>query len=244
MMVPRERISTGDWVPPWLRFQHEERYRFAAAATDGRTVLDLACGIGYGSAMLRDSGASAVVGADLSIDAVQQAMMVHRRAGISFLDTSALALPFADKTFDVMVSLETIEHVENDGAYVREARRVLRDGGVLICSTPNRNVLNPGRRLSDRPFNQYHVREYTVPELEPLLRPHFRSIEWFGQSAYGRRYLSLLGTIGRRLPMVAVRLHQVRKLLGMPFERRSRHTPRPLPMRDAEPEVLLAVCRS
>jgi SAM-dependent methyltransferase len=237
----KERMSVGEWVPPWLRYQHEERYRFVAGLAQDRVVLDAACGNGYGSLLMRGRGARAAIGVDIDWDAVQQATTHHRRDGAAFLRGSALQLPFRDAAFDLFVSLETIEHIDDDAGYVREARRVLKRGGTFICSTPNRAVLNPGRALADRPFNPFHVREYTRAELEPLLRARFDQIRWLGQSVYADWYVSILATIGRRIPMLAVRLHQMRKLLGAPFERRRRHLPRELSGRGT-PEVLIAVC--
>jgi SAM-dependent methyltransferase len=235
----KERMSVGEWVPPWLRYQHEERYRLAAEFSRGKRVLDAACGNGYGSLLMREQGARAVTGVDIDTDALLQATTFHRREGASYLRASATRLPFADATFDLFVSLETIEHIDDDAAYVREARRVLHDDGTFICSTPNRAVLNPGRALTDRPFNPFHVREYTREELEPILRAQFRTIRWLGQSTFAGAYVRLLTRIGRTAPMLAVRLHQMRKLLGVPFERRARHVPRDL--RGAT-EVLVAIC--
>jgi SAM-dependent methyltransferase len=241
VLAARERMSVGEWVPPWLRYQHEERYRFAANMAADQRVLDAACGNGYGSVLMRERGAESVAGVDLDWDAVQQAARFHRRERVGFARTSATGLPFRDATFDLFVSLETVEHIDDDAAYVAEARRVLKQDGTFICSTPNRAVLNPGRELRDRPFNSFHVREYTRPELEQLLGREFRTIRWFGQSVFASWYVAFLTAIGRRLPMLAVRLHQLRKLLGALFERRARHTPIPLPARGAT-EVLIAVC--
>jgi len=235
-------MSVGEWVPPWLRFQHEERYRFAGQLARNRRVLDAACGNGYGTAMMREQGAASVAGVDLAWDAVRQASAFHATAGAGFLLGSALALPFADAAFDLFVSLETIEHIEDDRAYVDEARRVVKSDGIFLCSTPNRQVLNPGRSLTDKPFNPFHVREYTVGELDALLRRAFPTIRWFGQTPFASGYVSILTAIGRRLPMLAVRIHQMRKLLGALFERTARHTPVALPARGGAPEVLIAVC--
>jgi SAM-dependent methyltransferase len=241
VLAARERMTVGEWVPPWLRYQHEERYELAANMASGKRVLDAACGNGYGSLLMRERGADGVTGVDIDWEAVQQARRFHRRKHVGFSRASALALPFRDATFDLFVSLETVEHIDDDAAYVHEARRVLKHDGTFICSTPNRAVLNPGRALADRPFNPFHIREYTLPELEHLLRREFRTVRWFGQSAFAHWYVAFLTAIGRRLPMLAVRLHQLRKLLGAMFERRARHTPVPLPARGST-EVLIAVC--
>lgn len=237
-MIARERITRGAWLPPWLRHQHEARYDWAALRAAGNIVLDIACANGYGSAVLAAHSASRVVAADIAMEPLVEA---RTRNNVDVLCASVLRLPFPDATFDLVVSLETIEHVRDDGAYVAEIRRVVKDDGVLICSTPNRAVLNPGRALSDRPFNPFHVREYTAPELEGVLRTCFPVVTLFGQTPYNARYVGALAVIGRRFPMLAVRLHQFRKLAGIPFERRARHEPRPTPFAGAEAEVLIAV---
>jgi SAM-dependent methyltransferase len=184
--------------------------------------------------------AKQVVSLDIAIDAVAEA---HRTsADLKALLGDAARLPFADASFGVFVSFETIEHVSDDAAYVREARRVLRDGGTFLCSTPNRLLVNPGNTIADRPFNPYHLREYSAAELEAVLRIAFGSVEMLGQSRFTARYSRALAAIGRRWKMAGVRVHQLRKLAGLPFERRSRHEPfRSAP--EEQPEVLVAVCR-
>ncbi|HEX3069201.1 MAG TPA: class I SAM-dependent methyltransferase [Thermoanaerobaculia bacterium] len=241
MSLIKERITAGHWQPPWLRYQHESRYRWAAELVAGRAVLDVACANAYGSAVLAARGASLVISADVALDPLLEASTFGR----PFLTcASATRLPFADRTFDLVVSLETVEHIDDDETYAKEMGRVLKRDGLLICSTPNRRVLNPGRTLSDHPFNPFHIREYSANELETLLRGHFGRVILYGQSAYRNEYVATLERIGRRFPMAAVRLHQMRKLLGIAFERPGRHYPRPLPFVQAEPEVLIAMANA
>lgn len=238
-MLARERLEVHGWTPPWLRHQHEARYDWACEYGRGEVVLDAACGTGYGSMRLAGS-AKRVVSLDISMDAVIEA----RRAGpdMTALVGDASRFPFDDASFGVFVSFETIEHVSDDVAYVREARRVLRNGGVFLCSTPNRVLVNPGNTITDRPFNPYHVREYSSAEFESVLRSSFSDVEVLGQSRFTARYSRALGAIGRQWKMAGVRVHQLRKLAGLPFEHRSRHEPyRPAPHEEAE--VLVAICR-
>ena len=112
-----------------------------------------------------------------------------------------------------------------------------------MCSTPNRALTNPGTSINDRPFNPYHVREYTLNELESLLALYFHNIALYHQSRYSLWYATLLRRIGGKFPRLAVRLHQGRKVLGIPWESLEKHTPKPFPI-DGEPEILLAVCTS
>jgi len=241
-VIAKERLSKESWVPPWLHHQHVARYEWAAGYCGGRRVLDAACGIGYGSALLRDRGAREVDAFDLSGNAIAEAQRSYPREGVRFSIGDAARLPVPDRHYDVFVSLETIEHIRDDRGYLEEARRVLAPGGTFLCSTPNRALLNPGRALHDPPFNPFHVREYTLDELESLLCCYFPELELFGQSPFGLRYSQVLGVIGARAPMTAVRLHQLRKVAGIPWERRERHLPRRLPL-EGPAEVLIAVCR-
>lgn len=238
-MLARERLEARGWTPPWLRHQHEARYDWAREYCRDEVVLDAACGTGYGSMRLA-AVAKRVVSVDISVDAVAEA----RGAGpdMKAILGDASRLPFHDASFGVFVSFETIEHVFNDAAYVREARRVVRHGGSFLCSTPNRLLVNPGNTIVDRPFNPYHVREYSSAELEAVLRSAFNNVEVLGQSRFTARYARALGAVGRQWKMAGVRMHQLRKLAGVPFERRSRHEPY-RPALHEEPEVLVAICR-
>ena len=237
-----ERLSEQQWVPPWIRHQHLTRYQWACEFTLNRSVIDAACGTGYGAAILVErGGAREVLGFDCSAEAIAEAKHVCRLDAVKFEVADVLRLPVADQACDVYASFETIEHIENDRAYVQEVVRVLKPGGRFLCSTPNRLLTNPGITLDGKPFNRFHVREYTAAELKTFLAPYFSTIDLFGQSPYRKRYAGLLNRVGKRLPMLAVRLHQLRKLLGMPLERASWHYPFPLPAA-REPEVLIAVC--
>jgi ubiquinone/menaquinone biosynthesis C-methylase UbiE len=238
-MLARERMEVQGWSPPWLRHQHEARYDWARQYCRGESVLDAACGTGYGSRRLAQT-ARRVVSLDIALDAVADARRTS--PGVKAVLGDATHLPFPDASFGVFVSFETIEHIPDDKTYVAEARRILVPGGTFVCSTPNRLLVNPGNTISDRPFNPFHVREYSAAELDSVLRTAFGSVEMLGQSVYSDGYARLLGAVGRRSKKAGVRLHQLRKLAGMPLERRSRHEPvSPLPRN--EPEVLLAICR-
>lgn len=238
-----ERLALHRFASPWLRNQHVARYRWAAEFAAGKRVLDLASGAGYGSALLRDRNARWVVSADRAEEAFREAALPGSGAGeLRGVVADASRLPFQDGSFDLYVSFETIEHVEDDRAVVSEARRVLAPGGTFLCSTPEREVISPGRTLSDRPDNPYHVREYSRPEFEALLRSGFGRLEWYGQTPAGEGHQRRLGTLAALSPLLARRLHQVRNILRLPGEGEARHAPYPLAGAGGWPEVLIAVC--
>jgi SAM-dependent methyltransferase len=87
-------------------------------------------------------------------------------------------LPLADDCFDVVVSFETIEHLEDHEAFLAECRRVLKDEGVLVCSTPNKRIFSP---VADSPPNAYHVREFWPDEFRLLLSGYFEDVALHGQ---------------------------------------------------------------
>ena len=114
MRIEEERFYPDGFMPPWVRYQHLERYRWAAKLVAGKRVLDVACGTGYGTALLANAGAAQVDGFDCSPEAVAFAKQTWALPNISFGVAITDRLPVADGSYDCYVSFETIEHVEDD----------------------------------------------------------------------------------------------------------------------------------
>jgi O-antigen biosynthesis protein len=167
--------------------EHWARYRFAAKFVTGKRVADIACGSGYGSKFLKDAGATEVVGVDLDEEAIAFAKQHYVCEGVSFMAGSAESLTMlAEGSFDVVVSYETIEHLNDVGAYLREIRRVLKPGGTFLVSTPERRLASVLYPILGRPQNRFHVREFTKREFLALLDEHFAVRDCLGQVPIAR----------------------------------------------------------
>jgi len=153
--------------------EHIERYKFAAEFVQGR-VLDIACGSGYGSKMLADR-AEEVWGGDISEEAIKIAKEKYSGENVHFRLMDASELPFDNNYFDLVVSFETIEHLKDSEKFVAEIKRVLKPGGRLILSTPDKRVT---KKLGVE--NKFHVKEFGKKELADILKNDFK-LEFFGQ---------------------------------------------------------------
>lgn len=160
-----------------IRYEHMHRYGWVQSLCAGRDVLDIACGEGYGSALLADAAAS-VVGVDISNEAVEHARERYAgKANVRFVQGSATAIPLDDASVDVAVSFETLEHLAQQEEMLGELRRVLKPSGVLVISSPNKKVYSDERNY----VNEFHVKELYFDELDGLLRRFFPATNYFAQ---------------------------------------------------------------
>ena len=177
--LPELEWSGERYVPQLegnIKLEHVHRYLIARVSCRGQRVLDIACGEGYGSALLADV-ASLVIGVDIAPDAIAHASRRYGQPHLTFLTGHCAAIPLSDGSVDVVVSFETIEHHDRHDEMMREIKRVLRPGGLLIMSSPDR------REYSDVPghSNPFHVRELYRDEFERLLGDHFVHVAVAGQ---------------------------------------------------------------
>jgi ubiquinone/menaquinone biosynthesis C-methylase UbiE len=173
-----ERVVPGK-TPQTIYDEHIYRYIFAAGLTEDKVVLDVACGTGYGTGYMMEKGAGEVVGVDISVAAVDYAReRFGKNNRASFVCADAIGLPFGDNTFDVVVSFETIEHMRQYRKFLAECCRVLKEDGLLVCSTPNRRIFSPNLA---KPLNTFHVKEFWPEEFYRLLRRYFAHITLYGQ---------------------------------------------------------------
>ncbi len=176
-----ERLVPGQ-VDQDLLNEHLARYAFAARLARNKRVLDVACGMGYGSAELAKVAAR-VVGLDVSDEAVNAAREAYPQPNLQFIAAPAQSIPFDDGSFDLVVAFEVIEHLEDWPRLLAEARRLLAPGGQLIISTPNKEYYAESRRLSGP--NPFHVHEFTYEEFRGELEKVFPSVALFVQNHVG-----------------------------------------------------------
>ncbi len=243
MAFQAERLTDQSFIPPWIRHEHLARYAFASQYVKGKTVVDCACGDGTGSEIFWKAGAQSIAAFDLSEPAVATARARCVSPNVRFQVNDGLKLPLPDRSVDLYISLETIEHIEQDRAFLTEALRVLKPEGIFLCSTPNRAITNPGKSIQDKPWNRFHIREYSKPEFLDLLKPAFNRIELYGQNPQPGWKVSTMEALGKILPgHGAVQLNQIMKLPWLLLDRLKHHTVQTQNSRNVY-EYLLAVCR-
>lgn len=175
--MPSER-QLIELISPWWG-EHVFRYdQVLKKAKRGITILDLACGTGYGAYMLSEIKENQVIGGDISDEALNIANSEYKQSNLSFQKLDGTALPFSDNYFDVITSFETIEHLSDYTKLVSEFHRVLKPGGKLFLSTPNSLITSPDGNVK----NPYHVQEFNPDELSNILKPVFSKVKLSGQS--------------------------------------------------------------
>lgn len=204
-MVPEEADLNTFW-------QHIYRYRFAVPYVRGRKILDIACGEGYGSRALLDSGASSLIGVDISQEACTHAT---KRYGIKTQVGDVKDIPLPDASMEVIVSFETIEHVDEPHLFLDECARVLTPDGTLVISTPNLTSRDP-----NTPKNPFHLKELESEEFLSLIAARFNSLEVYTQcprntSLWSSRSLAAIEGFWQSLPGFGT-LRQIIQLLFCP----------------------------
>ena len=170
-----ERFTPGIDGEIW--YEHWHRYHFVRDVARGRRVLDIACGEGYGSALLAREAAS-VIGMDADAGAVVAARGRYGGfANLEYREGRCEAIDLPNASFDLVVSMETLEHTDAPERLVEEAARVLAPGGIFIVLTPNKEVYSERRGYR----NPHHVREFHRGEFEALVGRHFPAVALFGQ---------------------------------------------------------------
>ena len=172
-----ERTLPGIWHENYWFRRHEAAYLFAAAQLDrtggprARVVLEAGSGEGYGTAILAGPGTHPIrrTVVALDYDATTTAHVARAYPGTVVVRGNLVMLPLRTASVDAVVSLQTVEHLWDQRAFATECGRVLRPGGTVVVSTPNRLTFSPGLGPGQRPVNPFHVNELDADELRALL---------------------------------------------------------------------------
>jgi len=145
-----------------------KRYRFCNKYIKGEKILDIPCGVGWGTSLLKKT--SFIIGIDISTEAIDYAKKHYENKNRKFYIGEMQSIPLEDNSIDVIVCLEGFEHVPKDiGAkFIEESKRVLLPNGLLIMTCP---VLNEYGKSTGNP---YHLYEYPEYELFEILNKNFR----------------------------------------------------------------------
>jgi 2-polyprenyl-3-methyl-5-hydroxy-6-metoxy-1,4-benzoquinol methylase len=180
---------TGERCVPWvpdtaMLYEHFHRYLWAARIVSGRTVLDLGCGEGFGAAILADS-ATSVLGLDVDATTISHAVASYPRSNLEFSQADATDLSrFPDGSFSAVIAFEMIEHLVDQERTIGEIERVLTDDGILLISTPDKDLYRDASGQS----NAFHERELSLSEFRSLLS-RFRHVAVWGQRTITGSYL-------------------------------------------------------
>jgi SAM-dependent methyltransferase len=198
-----ERLDEGQALFGADLARHRAAYRYALEAARGARVLDLGCGTGYGSAELVEVASFLV-----ALDRITPGRAL-RRGSLRYVRADLQHIPLATASFDLIVSFQVIEHLEDPGPYLDAIAALMAPGATALLTTPN--LLQSDRQ------NPYHVHEYEAAELRERLERQFRSVEikGVGASARAARYHQ-------------ARLRRIRLIVGLDPLRIRDQLPRPL----------------
>lgn len=188
--APRSRAETlhltGERTVPgvpeenyWFR-RHEAAYEQLLPYCAGATVLETGCGEGYGAGLIAQT-AERVLALDYDIPATEHVARGYPEIGVACANLAFL--PVRSESIDVVANFQVIEHLWEQAGFLAECLRVLRPGGRLLCTTPNRLTFTPD---SDTPLNPYHTREFAPAELAALIADAGFEIERLHGLHHGR----------------------------------------------------------
>ena len=207
---------TGERFLPWVEdatiaYEHLHRYAFASQFVEGKRVLDLATGEGYGASLLARKAAS-VLGIDLDEATIRHASDKYDQANLRFLVGALTQVPLpASQCFDVIVCLEAIEHIEEHEPLLEEIKRLLVNHGLLIISTPNKVVYTDETGFE----NPFHAKELDFKGFSQLLNRSFKRTCFLGQHIYCNSHI---------WPVPAEPIEGERKITEFLIDRRSEFT--------------------
>lgn len=166
----------------------QKMYEYIAELGRNMRVMDYGCGPGYGTAIIAKK-AKEVVGVDISEEALEYAKSHYALPNVKFIKIDTHPTEFPENSFDIIVSSHVIEHIDNVKKYLLQLKRILRKGGMLIITTPNKKF----RLLPfQKPYDPHHKREYNSKDLEKEISPLFNKFEIKG--IYGPNEMNKIET--------------------------------------------------
>lgn len=165
-----ERLET--FVLNETMVEHLHRYSIVMSLVRNKQVLDIACGEGYGSKLM-SSVAEHVTGVDIDKNVIDHAKQKYQSNNLIFIEGQADKIPLGVDSVDIVVSFETIEHHDKHDEMLIEIKRVLKPGGLLIMSSPEKKT--------DKSFNPYHIKELTRAEFKTLIGKYFSHSNFYNQ---------------------------------------------------------------
>ncbi|MFH1890258.1 MAG: class I SAM-dependent methyltransferase [Candidatus Kuenenbacteria bacterium] len=175
MQYTSERLIVDDQNSDIYK-EHIARYKFCLPFVKNKTVLDIACGSGYGAKLIADNQADNVFAGDISQTAIDLAIKRYSASNLIFKKMDACQISFEHNYFDIIISFETIEHIQDYKKFAQEIYRCLKPNGRLVLSTPNKQAV---QKLGIK--NKFHLKEFSQEELLKLLNNYFKNVELFGQ---------------------------------------------------------------
>jgi len=173
---PRKKWDTIEQYIQFLR--HFAAYIYAETFVRGKSILEIGCGTGYGADYLSQF-ASNIIAIDISKKCVMYSHTTCKKENVNFLLSSGLHVPLKDDSIDIVLSFQVIEHIESRKVrdFLSDIKRVLKDRGVFIASTPNKKL----RLLPfQKPWNPEHRKEYNYKEFKEVLGNFFEEVEVYG----------------------------------------------------------------
>lgn len=173
-MANTELNFTGEYFIPGksgerIEADHIERYRFASRFAAGKSILDIACGVGYSGPKFIEAGALSYNGVDINEKLIDYAKKFYGSDLISY-SVGDITTFNNNKMYDLITCYETIEHVKNYEAAIQNLHSLLKPGGMLFISSPNRIVTSPNAlTINDKPSNEFHTQEFIPEELLSIL---------------------------------------------------------------------------
>ena len=172
--IKNELNFTGEYFIPGksserIEADHIERYRFACRYAKEKAVLDIACGVGYSGHMFIEAGAFSYDGVDINEKLIDYANKTYRLDSTNYFIEDITSFN-NNKLYDLITCYETIEHIKNYETAIKNLYSLLKAGGILLISSPNRIITSPNcKTLTDKPSNKFHMQEFVPEELISVL---------------------------------------------------------------------------